>query len=138
MNYVDGALHCVPAPTVSPEEGSSNVVSSQDGAELQSSVQFLSIFFSNDKRSSLQATRTAPSPLQCLTSHVFIFTPTRRVGRHSSVGIATRYRFDGPGSNPGGGRGSPYPSRPALGSTQPPIHCVPGLFSRGKAAGAWR
>jgi hypothetical protein len=32
-----------------------------------------------------------------------IFTPTSRVGRHSSVGIATRYRFDGPGSNLGGG-----------------------------------
>ena len=25
------------------------------------------------------------------------------VGRDSSVGIATRYRLDGPGSNPGGG-----------------------------------
>jgi len=31
----------------------------------------------------------------------------------------------------------PHPSRPALGSTQLPVHWVPGL-SRGKAAGAWR
>ena len=47
----------------------------------------------------------------------------------SSVGIATDYRLDGPGSNPGGDEIF-RPSRPALRSTQPPVKWVPGL-SRG-------
>jgi len=59
-------------------------------------------------------------------------------GQDSSVGIATRYGLKSPGSNPGGGRDFPHPSRPALGPTQPPIQWVPGMFPGGKAAGAWR
>ena len=47
-------------------------------------------------------------------------------GPGSSIGIATDYGLDGPGSNPGGDEIF-RPSRPALGSTQP---IVPGL-SRG-------
>jgi len=47
----------------------------------------------------------------------------------SSVGIATGYRLDGPGSNLGGDEIF-RSSRPALGPTQPPVQWVP-VLSRG-------
>jgi len=50
-------------------------------------------------------------------------------GPGSSVGIATDYWLDGPGSSPGGDEIF-SPSKPALGPTQTPVKWVPGL-SRG-------
>ena len=50
-------------------------------------------------------------------------------GPGSSVGIATDYGLDGPGSNPGGDENF-RPSSPALGSIVPPVQWVRRL-SRG-------
>ena len=47
-------------------------------------------------------------------------------GPGSSVGIATDYGLDGPGSNPGGDEIF-RPSRPALWPTQPRVKWVTGL-----------
>jgi len=58
-------------------------------------------------------------------THIYIYI----YGPGSSVGIATDYGLDGPGSNPGGDE-ILRPSRPVLGLTQPPVQLVPGL-SRG-------
>ena len=41
------------------------------------------------------------------------------------------------GSNPGGRRDFPHPSRTALVLTQAPVQFVPGLCPGGKAVGAW-
>ena len=56
-------------------------------------------------------------------------------GPGSSVGIATDYGLDGPGSNPGGDEIFRRP-RPALGPTQPPVKWGPGLSRGLSAAGA--
>jgi len=54
-------------------------------------------------------------------------------GPGSSVGIATDYGMDGPGSNPSGDEIF-RPSRPALGPTQPPLKWIRALPLRVKCS----
>ena len=64
--------------------------------------------------------------------YIYIYIHTHiifQVGPGGSVGTATDYGLDGPGSNPGGDEIFRQ-SRPALGATQPPVKWVPDL-SRG-------
>jgi hypothetical protein len=67
----------------------------------------------------------------------FVLSILVLVGRERSVGIVTRYGWMIQGLNPCRGRGSPQPSRPALGPTQPSIQLAPGLPG-GKSAEMWR
>ena len=64
-----------------------------------------------------------------ITTDIAKFYSFIMCGPGSSVGIATDYGLDGPGSNPGGDEIF-RPSRPALGPTQLPVKWVPDL-SRG-------
>ena len=60
------------------------------------------------------------------STFIYIYIYIYICGRGSSVGIATDYELDGPGSNPGGDEIFRQP-RPVLGPTQPTVKWVPGL-----------
>jgi len=63
----------------------------------------------------------------CKTTVSNSYVIAKLVGPDSSVGIATRYGLDGPGTEFRWGQDFPHRSRPALGLTQPPTQWVPAL-----------
>jgi hypothetical protein len=66
---------------------------------------------------------------------IFYKIQTHGHGPGSLVGIATDYGLDGPGIESRWGEIFRL-SRPALGPTQPPVQCVPGLSWGKSTAGA--
>jgi len=73
--------------------------------------------------------RTSPTIRCCkhTTGTLFKLLFVIRSGTGSSVGIVTGYGLDGPGIESWWGRDILHLSRPALGTTQPPVQWVPGL-----------
>ena len=58
-------------------------------------------------------------------------------GQESSVTVATGSGLDDPGIESLCRWDFPHPSRPALGSTKPPVQCVQDILFGSKAAGEW-
>jgi hypothetical protein len=82
--------------------------------------------FSGPKRSLQLVLIQATGRYFPLISNIYLIYKLK-CGPGSSVGIATDYRRDGQGSNPGGDKIF-RPSRPALEPTQPPVKWLPGLY----------
>jgi hypothetical protein len=78
------------------------------------------------------------SPVSSVSIHqrsmlifILLCTIRIRVGRDSSVGIATRYGLDGSGIQSRWGRDFPHLSRPALGSPIQWVRVFPGVKRQG-------
>ena len=96
---------------------------------MQITLLIITIVTATEDRNLIQS--TLPMLLKPVMASVFIETLYWFGGPGSSFSLANGYRLDGPGiESRSGGGDFPHLSRPALGTTQPPVQWVPGL-SRG-------
>ena len=143
---MSGDFSVLPVPRSSPSDHPPlQTVRKTDGQLYHNEISFLTHFFKfvYKMKDNQQFDNMFRLMWAIITSTVttavlisFICSLYTTFGPGSSVGIATDYGLDGPGSNSGGDEIF-RPSRPALGPTQPPVKWVQGLSRGWSAAGAF-
>jgi hypothetical protein len=105
-------------------------------------MEFLLIYqlinMTSDEIEVTRGTHVGKETISRTTIYIYIYIITVfQTGRDSSVGIATRYRLNGPEIEFLWGRDFPHPSRPAPGGPPSLLYNRYRVSPGGKTAGAW-